>query len=82
MKYAVSTSVSLSQWVDLGIQTEACMTQPKTCGAAGGAVSFWVRLLDCPGLAGIITTRKVKVTDGGPAGTGFHVGCRKNEIIW
>ena len=27
------------QWVDLGIHTEACMTDPRTCGAAGGAVS-------------------------------------------
>ena len=31
-----------NQWVDLGIHTEACMTRPETCGAAGGAISMWV----------------------------------------
>ena len=31
------------QWVDLGILEEACIIRPETCGAAGGAVAFWMR---------------------------------------
>ena len=45
-----------SQWVDLGIQTEACMTWPETCGAAGGAISVFVNVIECPGLTGIISS--------------------------
>ena len=33
-----------SQWVDLGDGGEACIIQPDTCGAAGGAVAFWARV--------------------------------------
>ena len=33
-----------SQWVDLGILQEACNTRPETCGAAGGAVAFLMRI--------------------------------------
>ena len=35
-----------TQWVDLRIHTEACITQPDTCSAAGGAISLWVNILD------------------------------------
>ena len=33
------------------------MTQPETCGAAGGAVSMWVKISKCQNLGGIISTR-------------------------
>ena len=58
------------QWIDVGIHTEACMTKPETCGSAGGAVSFWINVVNCTGvlyLGGLITTRT--------AGPGFHVFC-------
>ena len=46
-----------SQWIDLGIQTEACMTRPETCGAAGGAIRMWINVDGCQGLeGGIIST--------------------------
>ena len=45
-----------SQWVDLGIHTEACMTRPETCGAAGGAISVWLNVTTCPGYQGIISS--------------------------
>ena len=44
---ALSLNRSRSQWVDLGIHTEACMTRPQTCGAAGGAISVWINIADC-----------------------------------
>ena len=34
------------QWVDLGIHTGACMTQPEICGAAGGAISVWLKVIE------------------------------------
>ena len=45
-----------NQWVDLGIHTEVCMTDPITC-AAGGAISLWVNIID---YGGIITSRAHK----------------------
>ena len=36
-----------SQWIYLGIHTEACITRPETCGAGGGAFSLWLRVIDC-----------------------------------
>ena len=55
--FAVSTNRLGMQWIDLGIHTEACMTNPNTCGAAGGTVSMWRRVIDCPsGDLGVFTT--------------------------
>ena len=48
-----------NQLVDLGTDTDACMTRPETCGAAGGAISLWINANDCDGsICGIITSRK------------------------
>ena len=57
------------QWIDLGIHTEACMTRPETCGAAGGAISLWMSFTDCRSHGAIITTQKDAST------TGFTVYC-------
>ena len=32
------------------------MTWPETCGAAGGAISLWVNVIECPGLTGIVSS--------------------------
>ena len=45
-----------SQWVDLGNHTEACMTRPETCSEAGGAISLWINVIDCPSLGGIVSS--------------------------
>ena len=58
------------QWVHLGIHTEACMTRPETCGAAGGAISLWVRVTDCDD--GIISS--LTVTSGADGG-GSAISC-------
>ena len=49
MNFALTLDHTKKQWVDLGIHTEACMTRPETCGAAGGAISVWVKIRDCHG---------------------------------
>ena len=50
------TDRGINQWIDVGIHNEACITQPDTCGAAGGAVSLWVKVIDCGFDDGIFTT--------------------------
>ena len=79
MNQAVTTDHSKRQWIDLGVHTEACMTRPETCGAAGGAVSFWMKLVDCPDEfpGGIISSYNYKphaVT------TGFQMYCL-NDVV-
>ena len=64
---AVRTDRTESQWIDLGIHTEACMTRPETCGVAGGSLSFWMKLRNCPEELGVITTIH--------SGTGLMVLC-------
>ena len=69
---AVATNISQAQWIDLGVHAEACMTRPETCGAAGGAVSFWMKLIDCNDFGGVIST--VSLSE-----TGFQVYCSENK---
>ena len=52
---ALTLDRTRSQWVDLGIHTEACMTRPETCGAVGGSISLWANLIDCT-FGGIISS--------------------------
>ena len=68
------TNRSLWQSIDLGIHTEPCMTRPETCGEAGGAVSLWVNVLDCPAYGGILTT----VNNGHEIG--FRILCDINVM--
>ena len=68
MNSAVATNRTKKQWIGLGVHTEACLTRPETCGAAGGAISLWLRLKDCPDWSGIISTQET--------GTGFIIYCK------
>ena len=61
-----------SEWIDLGIHTEACMTRPETCGAAGGAISLWAKMIDCPSSAGIVSSYN--------SGTGLFIFCNDGDI--
>ena len=45
------------QWLDLGIHTEACLTQLDTCGMKGGALSMWIKVGSST-YTGIITTKQ------------------------
>ena len=49
---AVSVNMSRGQSIDLGVHFEACMVDPETCGAGGGAVSMWMRVLSTNNLVG------------------------------
>ena len=50
----MSLNGSKVQWIDLGVHFEVCMVDPETCGAAGGAVSMWLKLSRAYG--GIMST--------------------------
>ena len=72
---AISTDRSQNQWIDLGIQTEACMALPDTCGAAGGAISMWLKVDPHPAnyRTGILTS--VQTFDFNTDSTGFVMLC-------
>ena len=65
-----------NQWVDLGIHTEACMAQSDTCGEAGGAISLWVNVIDCPSHGGgIVSSRQYRTT-------GSVIYCTSSNIVY
>ena len=73
---AVSIDRARDQWIHLETHPDAaCMTRPETCGAAGGAISLWVNVIDCPQTAGIVTS----IDD--PDQSGFRIWCRHKEEI-
>ena len=44
INYAISFDHTKKQWAHLGFVREACIVRPNTCGAAGGTLTFWMRL--------------------------------------
>ena len=54
---AVTLDHTKNQWIDLGVHTEACMTRPETCGAAGGTISLWVKQIECPAVCKLVTSQ-------------------------
>ena len=45
------------------------MTDPRTCGAAGGAISLWVKIIECTHICGIMTSSRT----GGWPGTSIRL---------
>ena len=72
VNYAWTVDRTNRQWIDLGNHAEACMTQPETCGHLGGSTSVWMKLIDCPSAAGIISSFG--------SSTGSLIGCKNGEI--
>ena len=68
---AVGTDRFHNQWIDLGYHSDVCLTHRYGCGEAGGALSMWLRLIDCPARGGIITTRAGRNVNP----TGFNIFC-------
>ena len=56
---AVHTDRSQYQSVDLGnLSAHACLTIPESCGSAGYALSVWIKIEDCAGIRGIISSHQ------------------------
>ena len=64
----VQTDKSLSQYVDLGDLSAACITKPSTCGSDGGTVSLWIKTTSCDSSDGVISSLAW-------SGEGFDVMC-------
>ena len=47
----------MSQWVYLGYYIIVCMALPDICGPAGGAISFWINVIDSPDFQGIVSSQ-------------------------
>ena len=70
----VQTDKSLSQYVDLGDLSAACITKPSTCGADGGTVSLWIQTTSCgQSDTGVISSM-------GSYTEGFYVACRSTGM--
>ena len=54
--YGVGADRFQDPWINLGIQTGACVTQPDTCGASGGAISMWLKVHGEDETTGVITS--------------------------
>ena len=63
------------------------MTQPDTCGEAGGAISLWYRVISCPLDSGTDNQFSGSVGRGiitsieSLNSTGFHIYCRRG-LTW
>ena len=79
MFYQVNKALALNrhkrQWIDLGVHTDACMTRPETCSSAGGAISVWIKFIDCPNHGGIISSR-------GTWKRGLLFSCSSTNILY
>ena len=64
INFAIGTDRLRSQWIDLGNHTEACMTNPGTCGKPGGAISLWFKLIDSGYIGAVFSTMKHFVSVG------------------
>ena len=49
------------------------MTRPETCGAAGGAISLWMRVIDCPSTGGIVSSFT-------PKKSGTSIKCGRDNL--
>ena len=76
--YGVGTDRFQEPWIDLGIQTGACMTQLDTCGAAGGAISMWLKIHGEDDTTGVITS--MDQIDGYFT-TGFQFRCNGDQCV-
>ena len=72
----------MTLWIDLGFHPQACLTQRYMCGAAGGAVTLWLKLFECGGGGAIINTRprNLQPRRGFFSGAGFLFSCRRFKI--
>ena len=69
MQKALTLDYERNQGVNLGNRTDVCFAEPHTCGAAGGAVAFWIRIGESRKTDYIITS----LAKLSPFSTGFYL---------
>ena len=70
----VKTNLTDSQWVDLGMLSQACITIPETCGSDGATMSVWLKIVECPPGGDVISSRPAKVTS-------WSLTCWGNNLV-
>lgn len=65
IRHGIQTDHNSQQYVSFGDLSAACMTTVDVCIPTGGSFAFWIQLIDCPHMAGILTTY---ARQGGPSG--------------
>ena len=66
--------LTMSQWVDLGILSKACMVRPSAC-TSGGFIALWLRITSRDGnINGIISS------SSGAGVESLYVSNKDNEI--
>ena len=63
----------MQQYLELGDQSQACITIPESCGAQGGAISVWVKLIGCQNGGGIISSQD-------PSQSAVIIACSPTEL--
>ena len=75
---AVNLDRNHQQWINLGNHPEVCLTNPETCGPAGGALSMWLSV-DCTEEfeSGIIASQGDYTMT-----RGFYIICFEGRILY
>ena len=58
----MKTDLALSQSLELGNLSQACITIPESCGTQGGTVGLWAKVIDCQYQGGIINSFNLERT--------------------
>ena len=74
MNTVVRTDRTMQQYLELGNQSQVCITIPDSCGTQGGTVSVWVKPLDCDADGGGIVTSQSQYQSS------FIIACNPTEL--
>ena len=73
MNTVLRTDHTKQQYLELGNQSQACITIPESCGTQGGTISVWAKHLGCQNGGGIISSQD-------PSQSAFVIGCSPTEL--
>ena len=73
MNTVVRTDHTVQQYLELGNQSQACITIPETCGSQGGTISVWIKPLGCQDGGGIISSQP-------QSQSAVVIACRQTEL--
>ena len=73
---AVRTNLSKKHWVNMGnISALACFVIPDSCGSAGGALSLWMKIEECPDETGVMSSLISEFSEG------FLIACDNGALM-
>ena len=73
---AVRTDLSKKQWLNMvNISALACFVIPQSCGSAGGALSVWMKIEECPDETGVVSSLISEFSEG------FLMACDNGALM-